>query len=540
MTAVIKIDKPLASQRGMNMTKDFEGFRETVYDDTKGKKTIGYGFRTDQPHIKKLLPEDVLSGKRKLTRTEADSIFPKAYGVAISDAKQYLGEDSFNKLDDDEKDVLVDMSYNLGLPKLQEFKRMKEGFINKDRKKISEEMKDSEWYGQVGRRGRHHVESMVGKRDFMDLSKLNPFAVTEASADEIPQVIKVSKPLGQTKNDVIKISKPLGTVDPKEEFIGTKIMQHPLQAVLNPAIQTLTGKSLQDRALEASAPITIRPNDSGDYWAKFLKNAAYGMAGSIGDIATTPASYIPIPVGKILGKIPIRGTTLSEIATKVPVSQILNKDVATIVKYQNALKNLPKTTAMSADKLNVAAQIDPVNKVIKALEEAEPLRGLQEQLYTIERSKRAGKLTDAAKGKPGEEGYIAQLASLKGPLPKVVYKGIRNQVSQDDIDSLFSMVEDNAVLSPYEKVHAKNGLAQLFGESGGGVPQESQIALLSQVFPKKFVGTLLDKKDFLQRFSSVVGEAINLPRAIMSGTDLSAPLRQGIFFVGKTCDNKAI
>ena len=63
------------------LTKKFEGWREYIYDDKtgkpaigkpKGKRTIGYGFNIDDPIIAKFLPKDVLSGKRTLTKEEAE------------------------------------------------------------------------------------------------------------------------------------------------------------------------------------------------------------------------------------------------------------------------------------------------------------------------------------------------------------------------------------------------------------------------------------------------------------------------------------
>jgi hypothetical protein len=406
--------------------------------------------------------------------------------------------------------------------------KVQEAFKSGDIDKITEEFSN-----KVLRPGKPQIDKRKGfanefiekpKSEFQ-LNKLNPFYVGEAEAADTE--------IEYLDQEIEYLDEKPSAQEKAKEYIGTKIIQHPLQAIFNPAMQTLTGKSLQDRMLEASAPIHINPESSADYWVKFLKNAAFGMAGSVGDIATTPVSYVPIPGAKLIGKIPIRGTTLSEIAKRVPVSQILNKDISTIVKYQKALQDLPKTVAASAKPLAVSEQINPLNKVMKALEEAEPLRELQDKLYTIARSKRAATLTEVVKGKPGEEGYIAQLSSLKGPLPKVAYKGIRDQLSQADVDYFFKTIEDNAVLTPYEKINAKNGMAMLFGKEGSGLPQPNQLDLLSQIFPKKFIDTIVSKKPAIEKFMEASGEVLNLPRAIMSTADLSAPLRQGVFFVGR-------
>ena len=200
------LEEPLSS-RGMTMTKKFEGFESSPYYDhikdkegniTKSVLTAGYGFNLDRPEVQALMPEGYMdainwdsskgeapSRSHELSETESDGIFEILYRRAKKDAVTYLGDKkAFDRLDEDMKDNLVDMSYNLGLTKLNGFDEMRKGFLTRDKKKIAAEMKNSKWYNQTGRRGRHHVESMVGKRDFLNFSMLNPFAVKEASADE--------------------------------------------------------------------------------------------------------------------------------------------------------------------------------------------------------------------------------------------------------------------------------------------------------------------------------------------------------------------
>ena len=211
------------SQRGMSLTKEFEGFKPDIYKDDKGKRTIGYGFNIEEPHVRQLISNDVLIGNRPLSRQEADEIFPKLYEKAQKDAIDYVGEDVFGKLDDDIKDNLVDMSYQLGRNKLigtdkiKGFTEMKKGLIAGDRLKISNEMKNSEWYKQSGRRGRHHVESTIGKRDILDLSMLNPFAVKEAEAGE-QEFYTTEEAFGEEKTYTTEEAFGRGVPDPRESL----------------------------------------------------------------------------------------------------------------------------------------------------------------------------------------------------------------------------------------------------------------------------------------------------------------------------------
>ena len=106
------------------------------------------------------------------------------------------------------------------------------------------------------------------------------------------------------------------------------------------------------------------------------------------------------------------------------------------------------------------------------------------------------------------------------------------KLGQADIDELFNMVE-KANITPFEKISAKTGLANLLGKEGGRVPTKGEIALLSEVFPPEFTKTLLAKRSGWEKFKDASLETLNIPRSIMASTDLSAPLRQGILMVGK-------
>lgn len=89
---------------------------------------------------------------------------------------------------------------------------------------------------------------------------------------------------------------------------------HPFKTAFDPLAKTLTGQSVQDRALSATqvqepsvkrnAQGTFIMPKPGDVFGGKVKNAAAGMAGSAADIATTPASYAPIPGMAVANKIP--------------------------------------------------------------------------------------------------------------------------------------------------------------------------------------------------------------------------------------------
>lgn len=132
---------------GLAMTKEFESFRSKPYLDTMGKPTIGYGFNIEAyPQFK---------GRKSITRTEADNVIQDIYGDAVNRAMDYA-DTKWSSLTPKQQMILIDMSYNLG-NKLMDFKDMRYNLMKGDTEGVKREMKNSKWYGQVGRRSRHHI-----------------------------------------------------------------------------------------------------------------------------------------------------------------------------------------------------------------------------------------------------------------------------------------------------------------------------------------------------------------------------------------------
>lgn len=171
---------------------------------------------------------------------------------------------------------------------------------------------------------------------------------------------------------------------------------------------------------------------------------------------------------------------------------------------------------------------DHVAMVQNAIKEAFPIRRGQEKLYHAEMQKRVSRVAGAGKKIPGEAGFYAKLGELKGPLPKDEFESIRGKISQENIDGLFNMIQSHPELSTLDKVSAGEGLAKMFGEFGGGVPQPKQLAMLEKVFGPEFVKTVSDKTPWFKKMKSLGLEIASLPRAFMASADLSFGLRQGV------------
>ena len=130
---------------GAEMTLKNEGRFMPIKEDVEGIPHIGYGFNLTEKHVEKLIPEDVILGKRELNKEEGRDIFLKLYDVAKSDSKKYIG-DKWNTLPDDAKKTIANMSYRMGLSRLSEYTKFKEALLVSDYKKAAEEIRKSKAY----------------------------------------------------------------------------------------------------------------------------------------------------------------------------------------------------------------------------------------------------------------------------------------------------------------------------------------------------------------------------------------------------------
>jgi GH24 family phage-related lysozyme (muramidase) len=153
-------------QGSVQQTKRFEDsgiFREYKYDDKIKQKngtykiipTIGSGLNMLDKKVLRMLPPDVITGRRALTPQENDTIVLAKYKDAVMTARNLSG-DAYYDMTPEQRASLVDMAYNMGEPTLKGFNRMWKAVNDRNWDKVADEMVDSDWYTQTGRRARHH------------------------------------------------------------------------------------------------------------------------------------------------------------------------------------------------------------------------------------------------------------------------------------------------------------------------------------------------------------------------------------------------
>lgn len=130
-----------------------EGSVNKIYIDSEGYETFGIGhlvLRTD--------PEYGLPVGTKVSNFRVREVFHKDLGIALTECERI-----FPALEDYPQPVqrvLVNMTFNLGRPRLSKFKKMIKAVESHDWNEAAVQMIDSKWYRQVGVRGKELVELM--------------------------------------------------------------------------------------------------------------------------------------------------------------------------------------------------------------------------------------------------------------------------------------------------------------------------------------------------------------------------------------------
>ena len=124
-----------------------EGFRNEPYKDSRGFWTIGIGHLIT---TKKDLPKEWKNAK--LTDDEVKALFKEDYNKHLNEAKKLP---MYEKLNEEGKLALLDLTFNMGTNKFNETKWPKffSALENEDLDTAAQELENSKWFNQVGNRG---------------------------------------------------------------------------------------------------------------------------------------------------------------------------------------------------------------------------------------------------------------------------------------------------------------------------------------------------------------------------------------------------
>lgn len=136
-----------------------EGIVLEIYLDSEGLHTCGVG------HLIKLGDEEFkVPVGTPITQERALELFKEDLAVSIKECETLFPD--LGDYPDPVQRVLVNMTFNLGRPRLSKFKNMIKAIESHDWNAAADEMVDSRWYRQVKSRGVELEELMRSARDF--------------------------------------------------------------------------------------------------------------------------------------------------------------------------------------------------------------------------------------------------------------------------------------------------------------------------------------------------------------------------------------
>ena len=130
-----------------NLLKEDVGVVFAIYLDHLGLPTFGVG------HL--VLESDEEFGRpvgTPVTEERVRSCFERDLDIAIGECGTLYGEGTFGDLPDEVQQILVNMMFNMGRPRLSGFKKFNAAIEAGDWTEAAKEGRDSRWYNQVSNR----------------------------------------------------------------------------------------------------------------------------------------------------------------------------------------------------------------------------------------------------------------------------------------------------------------------------------------------------------------------------------------------------
>ena len=140
--------------------KRHEGEVLEVYEDSLGYLTFGVGHL-----IKDSDDEHGLPVGTPVSQERVDDVYDYDFDKHVEETIHVFeskGGEDFYALPEDIQHVLINMTFNLGGTRFSKFNNMWSAVIEGDWNRMSVEMEDSRWFGQVGRRSKELQQLVLG------------------------------------------------------------------------------------------------------------------------------------------------------------------------------------------------------------------------------------------------------------------------------------------------------------------------------------------------------------------------------------------
>jgi lysozyme len=130
-----------------------EGLKLQVYQDTLGIDTIGIGRNLEDRGITKQELDELdipsIDHVYEYGITEADAVYLATNDVQIVEEELVRAHPCVDRLDSVRQLIVMDMAFNLGVPRLCKFKKMWSAIHEEQYDVAAKEMLDSRWARQV-------------------------------------------------------------------------------------------------------------------------------------------------------------------------------------------------------------------------------------------------------------------------------------------------------------------------------------------------------------------------------------------------------
>ena len=137
--------------RLLESVKKHEGYRNKVYLDTLGKRTVGVGH---------LCVENFWEDDKEYEEKFLMEILEKDLQQAIRGARSLMEDHGCTDIDEQAEEILIEMVFQLGMTGVSKFKNMWKALAEKNYIGASYEMLDSRWSKQTPNRAKAMAKTM--------------------------------------------------------------------------------------------------------------------------------------------------------------------------------------------------------------------------------------------------------------------------------------------------------------------------------------------------------------------------------------------
>ena len=138
-------------ERLLESVKKHEGYRNKVYLDTLGKRTVGVGH---------LCVEEFWEDDKEYEESFLMEILQKDLQEAIRGAKELMDEHGCADIDERAEEIIIEMVFQLGRTGVKKFRNMWKALSEHNYIGASFEMLDSKWAKQTPNRAKDMADQM--------------------------------------------------------------------------------------------------------------------------------------------------------------------------------------------------------------------------------------------------------------------------------------------------------------------------------------------------------------------------------------------